>query len=25
MAQVERMISHVEAQAAQFPPSHWYR
>jgi Arc/MetJ-type ribon-helix-helix transcriptional regulator len=25
MAQVERMIAHVEAQAAQLPPSHRYR
>ena len=25
MAQVERMIVHVEAQAAQLPPSHRYR
>jgi Arc/MetJ-type ribon-helix-helix transcriptional regulator len=24
-AQVERMITHVEAQAAQLPPSHRYR
>ena len=25
MAKVERMIAHVEAQAAQLPPSHRYR
>jgi len=25
LAQVKRIIAHVEAQAAQFPPSHWYR
>jgi Arc/MetJ-type ribon-helix-helix transcriptional regulator len=25
MAQVERMIAHIEAQAAQLPPSHRYR
>jgi Arc/MetJ-type ribon-helix-helix transcriptional regulator len=25
MAKVERMIAHVEAQAAQLPPSHQYR
>lgn len=25
MAQVERMIAHIEAQAAQLPPSHRFR
>jgi Arc/MetJ-type ribon-helix-helix transcriptional regulator len=25
MAEVERMIAHVEAQAAQLPPSHRFR